>query len=159
MKLPTLVALTTAALFAGGALAHDGEHCAQAHDGSRMAAMHTKYQTRLHDKLKLTAEQQGAWKTFTEKTKPDLARFKAQHEEMASLDTPARLDRMQAMMKERESHMADHAAAVKEFYAQLSAEQKKVFDDQIKTWEARGPGKRRQGRGPGAGGDFQAPAK
>ena len=151
MKLATLIALGATTLFAATALAHDHDNCAQAHglmqhDGSRMAALHAKYQARLHGKLKLTAEQEPAWKTFTEKTQPDLTRFKAQREEMATLNTPARLDRMLALGKEREARMAEHAAAVKEFYALLQPEQQKIFDDQIKAWESRGRTKRQAHR-------------
>lgn len=139
-----LLALILPVLFAGGALAHD--QCDHAHgpqgDGSRIAAMHTKHQAQLHDKLKLSADQEAAWKTFTEKTKPDLARRKAVREEMATLTTPARMDRMLALMKEGETRMAERAAAVKEFYAALTPEQQKTFDAQHQAWHQRQAGKR-----------------
>lgn len=39
-----------------------------------------------------------------------------------------RLDRMQAMAEVRRARMAERAAAIKAFYAQLTPEQQKVFD-------------------------------
>ncbi len=143
-KTSMLLALLASAALAGSALAQ--EHCDHAGgphgDGAKIAAFHARHQARLHDKLKLSAEQESAWKTFIEKTKPDLARHQAVHEEMAKLTTPERMDRMQALMKEGEERMAARAAAVKEFYAKLSPEQQKTFDDQAKAWHDRGPGRR-----------------
>lgn len=161
-----LIALTAVALFAGSAMAHDNcDHAQGPHgDGSRMAAFHAKHQARLHDQLKLTAAQEAAWKTFTDKTKPDPARRQAMHQEMAALSTPARLERMQAMMKEGEARMADHIAAVKEFYAQLTPEQQKIFDDQHKAWHDKHMGKHAgkhpaHGKAPAPSGPAAAPAK
>lgn len=143
-KISVLVALFAAAVFASGAIAHDhGDHAGgPPGDGSKMAAFHAKHQKRLHDRLKLSAAQEAAWKTFTEKTKPDFARRKAARDELATLNTPARMDRMLALMKEGEGRMAERVAAVKDFYAQLTPEQQKVFDDQAKAWHARGHGMR-----------------
>lgn len=134
---PLLIALIATASFAGGAIANEdcghagGMHMQGMHgDGEKMAAFHAKHLARLHGKLKLTAQQEPAWKAFTEKSKPDLAKSKAVREEMATLTTPARLDRMLALMKEGEARMGEHAAAVKEFYAQLTPEQQKTFDQE-----------------------------
>ena len=162
-RTPILVALFAAVTFASGAIAHEGcDHADGAHgDGAKMADFHAKHQAKLHDKLKLSAEQETAWKTFTDKTKPDLAQRKAVHEEMATLSTPARMDRMVALMKEGEGRMAEHAAAVKEFYAQLTPEQQKIFDDQAKAWFDHGQGKRHPhgGKGHAAAGGAAAPTK
>ncbi len=131
-RTPVLVALFAAATFAGSALAdcdHEAMHARMHGGGEQMAAMHAKHLAKLHDKLKLTAQQEPAWKAFTDKAKPDLAKRQAAREELSKLATPARLDRMLALMKEGEARMAEHAAAVKEFYAQLTPEQQKLFDD------------------------------
>ena len=151
-KMSVLVALFAVCVFASANVA--------AHDygnGSRMAAMHAKHQARLHDKLKLSAAQEAAWKTFTEKTKHDFARRRAAHEELATLPTPARMDGMLALMKEAEGRMAEHAAAVKEFYAQLEPQQQKIFDDHAKAWFARSHGMRHAHHGKPAA--AAAPAK
>lgn len=90
-----------------------------------------KRQTELHDKLKLTPEQETAWKKFSEKMKPTGSRNRPDPSELSALHAPERLERMLALMKEHESRMADRVAAVKEFYAVLTPEQQKLFDDQF----------------------------
>ena len=90
-----------------------------------------KRQAELHDKLKLTSEQETAWKSFHEKMKPAVARNRPDPSELSALHAPERLERMLALMKENESRMADRVATVKEFYAVLTPEQQKLFDDQF----------------------------
>lgn len=53
---------------------------------------------------------------------------KALRDEFASLSTPERLDRMQALADRRQARQAARAEVVKAFYAQLSPEQQQVFD-------------------------------
>ena len=89
-----------------------------------------KRQAELHDKLKLTPVQETAWKSFHEKMKPE-ARNRPDQSELSALHAPERMERMLSMMKEHESRMADRVAAVKEFYAVLTPEQQKLFDDQF----------------------------
>jgi protein CpxP len=48
---------------------------------------------------------------------------------------------MLAQMKEREAHMATRLASVRKFYATLTPEQQKVFNESF------GGGRRRHGRG------------
>lgn len=90
-----------------------------------------KRQTELHDKLNLTPAQETAWKSFHEKMKPTEPRNRPDPSELSALHAPERLERMLAMMKEHESRMADRVAAVREFYAVLTPEQQKLFDDQF----------------------------
>lgn len=85
----------------------------------------------LHDKLKLTPEQETAWKSFHEKMKPTESRNRPDRSELASLHAPERREKMLSMMKEHENRMAERVAAVKEFYAVLTPEQQKLFDDQF----------------------------
>ena len=49
--------------------------------------------------------------------------------EWAKLTTPERADKMLERSKAHQAQQAEHVAALKEFYAVLTAEQKKVFDD------------------------------
>ena len=53
----------------------------------------------------------------------------AKPEEWAKLTTPERADKMVERMREQQSRMFEHVAALKEFYAVLTPEQKKTFDD------------------------------
>lgn len=90
-----------------------------------------KRQTQLHDKLKLSAEQETAWKNFSEKMKPSGTGKRPDRSDLASLHAPERMEKMLAMMKEHESRMVERVAAVKEFYAVLTPEQQKLFDEQF----------------------------
>jgi Spy/CpxP family protein refolding chaperone len=91
-------------------------------------AMRAKHHDKLHAALKLTADQENAWKKLmaaeSAMPRPDPAR----HEAMSKLSTPERADMMLAHMKEREASMTQHVAALKEFYGVLTAEQKVAFD-------------------------------
>ena len=99
-----------------------------------MEAMVAKHLGDLKAKLKITAQQEGAWTSFTaamkpparaEHTRPDAA-------EMEKLSTPERIDKMRAhraeRMTEMQAQMDKREEATKTFYATLNADQKKVFD-------------------------------
>lgn len=101
--------------------------------GARMAEMiqrHADMQAQLKKDLKITAEQETAWKQFTDATapKPPAEPPMMARQDWAQLTTPERLEKMQAMRADRQKVMDQHVAAVKAFYAVLSPEQQKVFD-------------------------------
>ncbi|OBV37142.1 Spy/CpxP family protein refolding chaperone [Janthinobacterium psychrotolerans] len=107
--------------------AHRGEH--RGNPAERMA----KYQARLHDKLKLTAAQEPAWATFTAanaRQKPN-GDWKAKREAFAKLSAPERMEQWIAMSKERIAGQESRLASLKTFYAVLTPEQQKVFDDSV----------------------------
>lgn len=90
-----------------------------------------KRQAELETALKLTPDQEPAWRAFTERmarttpgTRPDRA-------EMAKLTAPERMERGLEMMKEREKRMGERLTALKEFYAVLTPDQQKIFDEQF----------------------------
>ena len=86
----------------------------------------------LHDMLQIRPDQEAAFQTFIASMKPqegaEHADMAHEHDEMAQLTTPQRLDRMQARMAEHQKAFERHAAAVKTFYAALSPEQQRAFD-------------------------------
>lgn len=107
-----------------------GEHM----NPARMQARMEKRQAALKAKLKLSAAQEADWTAFAAAMKPpaDMKARQAQHDELAKLPTPERIDKMKAL---RSQHMADMSAAMdkrgeaaKTFYATLTPEQKKTFD-------------------------------
>jgi Spy/CpxP family protein refolding chaperone len=106
----------------GGMMSHS--------DKGKFAKFIEKRQAELHKKLNLTAEQEPAWNTFAEKMKATMPQGRPDKEEMRKLSTPERLDKMLARMKEGEKQMETRAATIKEFYAALTPEQRKVFDEQ-----------------------------
>lgn len=109
------------------------------HDPARMQAWMNQRMLELKTKLKITPAQEAAWTTFTAAMQPmqgaGYAGMRASHEELSKLPTPERLDRMRALqaqhMAEMNTRMNQRADATKAFYAVLSVEQKKVFDDEF----------------------------
>jgi hypothetical protein len=100
-------------------------------DPAKMQAWVAKRLTALKAKLKITADQEGAWATFTAAMKPPVNM--GQHpnrEEWQNLTTPERIDKMRAARSVRQAEMDKRADAVKAFYGTLTPEQKKIFDAQ-----------------------------
>lgn len=127
-----LIGLAAIGLGTVSVLALADTECGHMGAGSgKFAERIEKRQTELHDNLKLTPVQETAWKSFHEKMKPTESRNGPDPSELSALHAPERLERMLATMKEHESRMADRVAAVKEFYAVLTPEQQKLFDDQF----------------------------
>jgi Spy/CpxP family protein refolding chaperone len=130
--------LTALASLAGVSMAETGKdspregRMGSCHPGDRAGFMQRmeKHQQALHDKLKLSAEQESAWKTWRDALKaarPDAARFNP--EEMQKLTAPERADRMQKMHEERSEGMRRASDAMKALYATLDAGQQKLFDE------------------------------
>ena len=100
-----------------------------------------KRQAALHDKLKLNADQETAWKAYVAGATPPAMPPRMNRDEMMKLSSPERMEKMLGMMKDRQAHMETRLAALKKFYAVLTPEQKQVFDTEV------GPHHRaRQGR-------------
>lgn len=132
------IGLTALAVGAGTFAVQAAEGDAAGKPGS--AEMHAKHREHmkermerrakaLHDKLKLTAEQEGAWTKFAEAMKPQVPPTTAERARMAGMTAPERMDAMMARMKEAEVRMSARTSAVKEFYAVLTPEQQKTFDE------------------------------
>jgi hypothetical protein len=121
----------------------------------QMQKHHEQRASDLKAKLKLNPSQEGAWSAFSATMKPpaDMGKMRdEQHADMAKLTTPERIDRMQAMHAQRDAMMKQRGDATKAFYAQLSAEQKAIFDAQT------GPGMHhRRGGAEHAGGPGHGP--
>lgn len=145
-----LLAASAAVLLAGAsvtAMARGPGGCDEGHSGpraekmqQRMADKMAKREADLKAALKLTAAQEAAWGNFTSAMKPPAMNGKNRpsREEMAKLTTPQRMDKMQAMKAERDAHMAQRMEATKAFYAALTPEQQKVFDEQAHGKGGRG---------------------
>lgn len=150
MRLAALLLGASAALVSAPSFAYRGDcmgsgpMSGRQADG-RYAERMKMQQQRLHDALKLTPQQEPAWAKFQEShpfagkmaNRPDPA-------DMAKLTAPERADKMLELQKQHQDAMSKHVVAMKDFYAQLTPEQKKTFDEQTQM------GKRGM-RGPGAG--------
>lgn len=168
MKSKTLIA---ALLIGAGASAFSGLTFAQRGDcmgggqmmGERGQGMRAErqqmQQQRLHDTLKLTPAQEGAWKKFQESrpyANPDQKR--PAPAEVAKLSAPERAEKMLDFQKQHQEAMTQHVAALKEFYGQLTPEQKKTFDEQMQLGRRGERGMRGGIRGPGQQGPGNPPA-
>lgn len=111
----------------GGPMAYGGHGWG----GERMKERMEKRAAELRDKLKLAPAQEGAWNAYIARMKPADMPARPDRAEMAKLTAPERMEKMHALMKERDKHMEVRIAATKEFYAQLTPEQRKVFDEQF----------------------------
>lgn len=87
------------------------------------------HQQKLHAALKLTPEQEGTWKKLMDSAPHRAKVAPGKSEDWSKLTTPERADKMLERMKEHQAQQTEHVAALKEFYAMLTSEQKKTFDD------------------------------
>lgn len=83
----------------------------------------------LKAQLKLSAEQESAWATYLAAMKPPARPVQPSAEDVARMTTPERLDRLRELRKQRDAEFDQREAATRTFYAALTAEQKKIFDD------------------------------
>ncbi len=83
---------------------------------------------KLHADLKLNADQEAAWSTFTDKTKPAPPPERPDWKQISQLSTPQRLDKELSFAREGVNRLSARVAAVKEFYAKLTPDQQKTFD-------------------------------
>lgn len=97
---------------------------------AKMADMYAKRQARLHDLLKLTAQQESAWANYQSAIKP--AGFDGQrpeHKPFDKLTAPERLKLALDMTKKRETFLETRVKAVTAFYGQLNPAQQTLFDE------------------------------
>jgi hypothetical protein len=106
-------------------------------DPAKMQARMANREAEQKATLKITPAQEAAWMAFTTAMKPPAGgmgfrQLPQQRAEMDKLPTPERIDAMRAQRSQRMTEMnamADQRGdAIKVFYAQLSGEQKSVFD-------------------------------
>lgn len=137
--------------------AHRGGRMDPARMQQRMVEHHARRMAELKARLKITPAQEGAWSAFAAAQQPPTQPPRAPmgRSELDKLSTPQRIDLMEKHQAERAARMKQHGDAVKAFYAQLSPEQQKTFDEQARRAgprdDRRGPGGPRDGRGPGPG--------
>ena len=107
------------------------------HEGWKVkhAQMVEEKMHQLHERLKLNPQQEKSWLMFSEQVKNEDHHKECDRQKIDSLSTPERLDLMMSHMKKRQERMESHIKAVKTFYAQLTAEQKKSFDESFREFD------------------------
>lgn len=136
-----LLASTVAVLLAGTSIAATAGGpgaCDHGSKGYRAENMHqhmgakmAKREADLKTALKLTSTQEAAWAAFTNAMKPSTSEGKTRpiREEMGKLTTPQRMEKMQSLKIERDALMSKRMEATKTFYATLTPDQQKAFDE------------------------------
>lgn len=109
----------------------------------RWAERRARHLADLKAKLQISAAQEGAWASYTAALQPPAPEARMNRGEFQQLTTPQRIDRMQQRMAERSARMQQMGDATKAFYAQLTPEQQKIFDQQ-----PMGHGRHGKGHGP-----------
>jgi len=128
-----------------------GQHGCEVRHGqnshAQREARRTEHLSKLKENLKLAPEQEAAWNTFTRATQSGMhpvgSDRQAMRSEFEKLNTPQRLDRMQAMSEARHARMLARNQAIKAFYAQLDTAQQKVFDAEAMPGPGRAHGHHR----------------
>jgi protein CpxP len=109
-----------------------GQHGTPEQRQAKMAEMTAKRQARLHDRLKITPQQEPAWAAYQASIKPTAPAGREgprpARGEFAKLSAPERLGQMIEMTKVREARMQQQLPALTAFYDQLTPEQKAEFD-------------------------------
>jgi Spy/CpxP family protein refolding chaperone len=112
----------------GPAMADHGCDHMGGHSGHHEKMME-QHHTQLHDALKLTAQQEPAWKKLMDSEQPMPSAQGGKIEDWAKLNTPERAEKMLELSKVRQAQMTEHVAALKAFYGVLTPEQQKSFED------------------------------
>lgn len=114
----------------------EGMHAHAGAPGGRMAEHQARRLDAIKAKLQLNASQEAAWSSFASvvQARPAMAGHMQQHQALMRLSTPERLERMKAMRSQHQAEMNAfmdrRAEATMAFYATLTPEQKKVFDEE-----------------------------
>lgn len=97
----------------------------------RMAEHHARRMADLKDQLKISPAQEGAWAAYADALQPaPLSQGpRMGRAEFGQLTTPQRIDHLQQRAAERQAHLQQRGEAVKAFYAQLTPEQQKLYDE------------------------------
>jgi hypothetical protein len=99
---------------------------------ANMDAQRAQHQQQLHDALKLSAAQEQGWNAFVASMKPAAHEQHADRGAFANLSAPERMQKMIDFSRQRTAQMETRLAALNTFYSTLSADQKKVFDEQTR---------------------------
>lgn len=107
-------------------------------NGEHRGEFFVKRQAELHSLLKLSAEQEPAWKAFTASATPPRMVNRPDRAGWEKLSAPERMEQRLAFMKKAEAAMETRLAAMKTFYAVLTPEQQKVFNETVGGGQRRG---------------------
>ena len=88
-----------------------------------------KNQTLLREQLHLSEEQESHWNNFVASVPISTKSCRTDRIAMDKMTTPERLEQQLNMLKEQEAKMTANLRALKAFYASLTPDQQKAFDE------------------------------
>ena len=121
----------------GQALTQEQRDAKMAERQAKFKESMAKRQAALHDKLKLTAAQEPAWNAFIAASAPKLPAARPDRAALAQLSAPERAEKRHELHKQMLAHQETRLAALKTFYAQLTPEQQKTFDEATRRHHGR----------------------
>ena len=125
-----LISLGASALPAMAEEAPQHKYAATKFDPVKMQERMDEHAKRMHDALKITPAQEGAWQTYLSAMKANMPqRGQFDHAAMKDMPAPQRMEKHIEMAKAHIARMESALAATKTFYATLTPEQQKVFDE------------------------------
>lgn len=131
--------LAAAAYATSGSDIQERSRCATGHGQGFHAHIEerARHMAELKEKLQLSPAQEQAWGKLIESARPgqqqrDMDR-QARRDEFQKLNTIERLEKIQTMKEMRQARMGERIESLKTFYAQLTPEQQKVFDAELRS--------------------------
>lgn len=100
-------------------------------NATQMEKMQAAHAAKLHDALKITAEQEPAWKTFNDSVHPPGAMppaAKPTHADMEKMSAPEIMEQHLAWQQKHLTEMQSHLAALKTFYTVLTPTQQTILN-------------------------------
>jgi Spy/CpxP family protein refolding chaperone len=107
-----------------------GNAATQEQRQANMAEFAARRTARLHDALNITPAQENAFRAYVGSLKPQTPHARGERANFKEMSAPARMEQMIAMQKQRTAEMEARMPALNAFYAQLTPEQKAVFNKQ-----------------------------
>ena len=106
------------------------QYAATKFDPVKMQERMDAHAKRVHDALKITAAQEGAWQAYLSALKSNMPqRGQFDRASFKTMPAPERMEKRIEMAKSHLSRIESNLAATKTFYAVLTPEQQKLFDE------------------------------
>lgn len=126
----TAISFSAAALPAMAAEGEPRQYAATKFDPAKMQEHMEQRAKRMHEALKITPAQEGAWQAYLNALKSNMPQH-GQFDRAAfkQMPAPERMEKRIEMSRNHITRMEANLAATKTFYAQLTPEQQKLFDE------------------------------
>lgn len=126
----TVIGFTAATVPAMAQDAARHQYAATKFDPAKMQEHMDQRAKRMHDALKITPAQEGAWQAYISALKSNMPQ-RGQFDRTAfkQMPAPERMEKRIEMSRTHIDRMEANLAATKTFYAQLTPEQQKLFDE------------------------------